>query len=143
MLASVVLVFASTAGFAELYASANHQVSVLIVTQTVDQGQRISGNELGQTSVEISGGVSPIAAADASELIGERAAVTIPSGTLLTAGDITDSPPISAGDAVVGLELKAGQLPASGLEPGDQVLIVQTADPGSPLDSPQFGSSYG
>ncbi len=143
VLASVVLVFASIAGFAELYSSANHEVSVLIVIQTIDQGQRISGSDLGQASAEISGGVNPIAAADASELAGERAAVTIPAGTLLTAGDVTNSPPIAAGDAVVGLELKAGQLPASGLEPGDQVMIVQTATPGTPLNSPNSTTDQG
>jgi SAF domain len=143
VLASVAMVFASIAGFAALYSSANHQVSVLIVTQTIDQGQRISGSDLGQTSAQISGGVSPIAAADASTLVGQRAAVTIPAGTLLTAGDITDSPPIAAGDAVVGLELKAGQLPASGLDPGDQVMIVQTANPGSPLASPSSAAASG
>jgi len=137
------LVFASIAGFAELYSSANHQVSVLIVTDTIDQGQRITGSDLGQTSAQISGGVNPIATADAPALVGERAAVTIPAGTLLTAGDITDSPPITAGDAVVGLELKAGQLPASGLGPGDQVMIVQTANPGTPLSSPSSAADPG
>ena len=96
VLASVVLVFASIAGFAELYSSANHQVAVLIVTQTIDQGQRIVESDLGQTSAQISGGVHPIAVADAPGLIGQRAAVTIPAGSLLTAGDITDSPPIAA-----------------------------------------------
>lgn len=135
-LASVVVVFASIAGFAELYASANHQVAVLIVTETIEQGQRISGGELGQTSANISSGVTPIPVSQASLLSGKRAAVTIPAGSLLTAGDVTVSQPIAAGDAVVGLALKAGQLPASGVEPGDQVMIVQTASPGSPLDAP-------
>jgi Chaperone for flagella basal body P-ring formation len=143
VLASVVLVFASIAGFAELYSSANHQTSVLIVTQTIDQGQRISGSDLGLTSAQISGGVNPIAAADTSALVGQRAAVTIPAGTLLTEGDITNSPPITEGDAVVGLELKAGQLPASGLEPGDQVMIIQTANPGTPLSSPNSTADAG
>ncbi len=130
------IVFASIAGFAELYSSANHQVSVLVVTDTIEQGQRISGSDLGSTSASISGGVVPVPVADASELSGERAAVTIPAGSLLTAGDLTDSEPIPTGDAVVGLALKAGQLPASGVNPGDQVMIVQTADPGSSLSIP-------
>jgi SAF domain len=143
-LASVVVVFVSIAGFAELYASANHQVAVLIVTQTIEQGQRVSGNDLGQTSADISGGVTPIPVSQASLLSGKRAAVTIPAGSLLTAGDVTVSPSIPAGDAVVGLALKPGQLPASGVEPGDRVMIIQTAAPGTPLVTPNStGSASG
>jgi hypothetical protein len=59
--------------------------------------------------------------------------VTIPAGSLLTSGDVTTAQPIGAGDAVVGLALKAGQLPSSGVVPGDQVMIVETASPGTPL----------
>jgi hypothetical protein len=136
-LASAVVVFASIAGFAVLYSSASHQTPVLVVIETVEQGQKISGSELGQINADISGGVAaPIPVSDASELSGERAAVTIPAGSLLVAADLTDSEPIIEGDAVVGLALKAGQLPASGVEPGDQVMVVQTASPGSPLATP-------
>jgi SAF domain len=140
-LASAVVVFASIAAFAEIYASANHQVAVLIVTETIQQGQRINGSELGQANVTTSGGLAPIAVSDVAQLSGKRAAVTIPAGSLLTAGDVTDSQPISLGDAVVGMALKAGQFPSSGVDPGDQVMIVQTADPGSPLASPATGGN--
>lgn len=140
-LASAAVVFASVAGFASLYASANHQVAVLVTTQTIEQGQRFSSNELGQTSAAISGGVSVIPVVDASELAGARAAVTIPAGSLLTTADLTDASPVPAGDAEVGLALKAGQLPAEGVAPGDRVMIDQTAAPGAPVGGP--GSSTG
>ncbi len=78
----------------------------------------------------------------APQLSGKRAAVTIPAGSLLTTSDVTGAAPIAAGDAVVGLALKAGQLPSSGVKAGDLVMIVQTAVPGSPLTSaPSSGSS--
>jgi hypothetical protein len=130
---SIVVVSASIAIFAETYASANHESAAIVVTQTIQQGQLIRGSDLGQTSVAASGGVVPIAVSDASELSGKRAAVTIPAGSLLVAGDVTGSPPIATGDAVVGMALKAGQLPAAGVDPGDQVMIVETASSGSPL----------
>jgi hypothetical protein len=46
---------------------------------------------------------------------------------------------------VVGLALKAGQLPSAGVEAGDQVMIVETAAPGTPLTSsdPSGSSSTG
>jgi hypothetical protein len=130
---SALVVFASIAIFATVYAGAGHQTQVLIVTRTIEQGQRITGSALGQASASISGGVSSIPVADAPELSGERAAVTIPSGSLLTTGDVTGAPAIAAGDAVVGLALKPGQLPTVGLAPGDRVMIIQTASPGTPL----------
>ena len=133
--ASAVVVFASIAAFAAIYSSANHQVEALIVTTTIEQGQPITANDLGQSGVAISGGVTAIPVADASELSGKRAAVTIPAGSLLTPADVTSSQPIASGDAVVGMALKAAQLPAAGVSSGDQVMVVQTASPGTPLST--------
>jgi hypothetical protein len=130
---SALVVLASIAVFASIYATAGHQAPVLMVTRTIEQGQRITGGDLGQTSASISGGVIAIPVADASELSGKRAAVTIPSGSLLIAGDVTGAPAIATGDAVVGLALKPGQLPSVGLTAGDNVMIIQTASPGTPL----------
>ena len=142
VLASLVVVLASIAAFAHIYASANRQTDVLTVTQTIQQGQQLTATDLGQASVSISGGVTPIPLSDASQLQGKRAAVTIPAGSLLTVGDITAAQPIAAGYAVVGMALKAGQLPSAGVASGDQVMIVQTASPGASLGStPDPGSS--
>jgi hypothetical protein len=132
---SIVVISASIAIFAETYASTNHETAVIVVTETIQQGQVIRGSDLGQASVAVTGGVVPIPVSDASELSGKRAAVTIPAGSLLVTGDVARTRSIAAGDAVVGLALKAGQLPASGVLPGDQVMIVQTAASGSPLVS--------
>ena len=140
-LVSLVVVCASIAIFADLYASADHQRAVIIVTETIEQGQLITGSQLGEATASISGGVVAIPVADASELSGHRAAVTIEAGSLLTPEDVTIAAPIASGDAVVGLALKAGQLPAAGVEPGDQVQIVQTASPGTPLSSVSSTSS--
>jgi hypothetical protein len=131
--ASSAVVFASIAVFATVYSGAGRQTPVLIVTSTIEKGQLIAGSDLGRASMSISGGVTPIPVSLAPELSGQRASVTIPAGSLLTSGDVTTAQPIGAGDAVVGLALKAGQLPSSGVVPGDQVMIVETASPGTPL----------
>ncbi len=132
--ASALLVFVSVAGFADLYASANHPESVLVVTRTIEQGKLIGADDLSAARIDVSGRVSLIPVSDSSELNGERAAVTIPAGSLLITNDLTDVPSIAAGDAVVGLALKAGEMPAAGVEPGDQVMIVETAPAGAALD---------
>ena len=136
MVGSLVMVFSSIAVFASIYSSANRQTAVLISTVPIEQGQQLTGRDLGQVSISVSGGLNPIPVSDAASLSGKRAAVTIPAGSLLTAGDVTGAQPIVVGDAVVGIALKEGQLPSAGVEPGDEVMVVQTASVGSPLASP-------
>ena len=132
---SAVAVFASVGLFAHLYSSANHQTPVLVVTHTIQQGQELTATDLGQTPVAAGSGVSTIPVGDASEVLGKVASVTVMSGSLLTPGDVSSVPPITAGYAVVGLALKQGQLPAAGLGPGDEVMVIETGAPGSPLGS--------
>jgi hypothetical protein len=140
---SALLVFTSIAVFASVYSSANHQTPSLIVVQTIQEGQRISGTDLGQASVAISAGVSPIPVASAPLIAGKRAAVTIPAGSLLTLADVAGSAPIAAGEAVVGMALKDGEYPSAGVESGDQVMIVQSASPGAPATATDTGSGSG
>ena len=133
--ASAVVVFLSVGLFAHIYAGAGRQAAVLVVTHTVQQGQQLTAADLGQTSVAVGPGVARIPAAEAAQVLGKSAALTVSSGSLLTPGDVSSLPAIPAGDAVVGLALKVGQLPADGLGPGDQVMVVETGPPGSPLTS--------
>ncbi len=132
---SVLLVFTSIAVFAAVYSSAGRQTTVLIVTSTVQRGAPFTSGILGEASAAVSGGSEPIPASEASMLSGKRAAVTLPAGSLLTSADVSSSPAIPTGEAVVGLALKAGQLPASGVEAGDAVMIVETGTPGAPTSA--------
>ncbi|MHB1516911.1 MAG: hypothetical protein ACYCVN_01045 [Acidimicrobiales bacterium] len=138
---SVLLVFTSIAVFAAAYSSAGRQTAVLIVTSTVQRGAPFTAGMLGEASAAVSGGAEPIPATEASMLSGKRAAVTLPAGSLLTSEDVSSSPAIPTGDAVVGLALKAGQLPASGVEAGDAVMIVETGAPGAPTAAPPVAVS--
>jgi hypothetical protein len=138
---SATVVLVSVAAFASLYSSADHQTSAVIVTTTIQQGHPFVSADLGEASVSVSSGVVPIPVADASELVGKRASVTIPAGSLLTPRDVSTATPVGNGLAVVGLALKDGQLPAAGVTPGDPVMIVQTASPGTPLTTVGSGTS--
>ncbi len=138
--ASALVVFASIAVFAGVYSSAARQSEDLVAAQTIQQGQTFVAADLTQASVSVPAGLSAIPVADAHLLAGKRAAVTVPAGALLTAADLSSAPQIGSGDAVVGLALKDGQYPASGVSPGDQVMIVQTAGPGTPLAAPTTGA---
>ncbi len=130
---SALLVFASIAIFASIESSSDHRTEVLVVTRTVQQGQLFAGSDLGSASLSVSSGVTPISVADASELAGRRAAVTLPAGSLLVPTDLATGPAVVRGDAIVGLALKAGQVPAAGVAPGDEVMVIETGIPGTPV----------
>jgi hypothetical protein len=141
LVASVALVGASIAAFASIYSAADHKVPAIVVVRPVAQGQLLTSADLGEADVAISGGVDFVPVAEATFVSGKRATAAIPPGSLLTMGDLTRAPAIVAGDAIVGVALKDGAYPASGLSPGDQVMVVQTAAPGSAVAVPSTGSS--
>jgi len=128
---SVAVVLVSIAAFVAIYSGANHQVSVLTVLHPVAEGQPITSADLGADSITSQGALPGIPVAQASGVVGKVAAVPLVPGSLVVASDVTDTQPIASGNAVVGIALKDGQLPAGGLEPGDQVMVVQTDAPGA------------
>jgi len=139
--ASVLVVVASIATFAGLFASAGHRIPVVVVERSLTKGQPITAADLGQADLSVSGDVRYIPVAEASQIRGRRAASDIPVGSLLTAADLATAPTVAPGDAVVGVALKDGQFPAAGLAPGEHVLVVQTGTPGSPLAAAAVSSS--
>jgi hypothetical protein len=143
-LASTVLVFASIAIFADLYANAGHRAPIVAVVQPVHQGQQISSSDLGEVEASITGSVQPIPYSAVGSVVGKEAAVALVPGSILTTGDVSTASRIPGGDAIVGVALKPGQLPSAGVVPGQQVMVVQTGLPGSPAPtSPSSSSSSG
>lgn len=141
--ASVAVVFTSIAVFVGIYSDTNHQVAVITVAQPVLQGQRITSGDLGEAHLTTSGALSPVPVAEARDVVGKVATVTLVPGSMLTMADVSASQPIKPGDAVVGIALKDGQLPSAGVEPGDEVMVVQTETPGSPAPDTPASSPTG
>jgi hypothetical protein len=136
---SIAVVATCSALFALLYAHSSRLVSDIAVTRQVTQGETIEGSDLRQVDVALSGGVSAVPVSEADQVIGRPAAVTLPPGTLLSPADIGGSPTLSSGQSVVGMDLKPGMLPASGVQPGESVLVVLTDPAGTPVT--QTGSA--
>ena len=128
---SIAVVIASIAIFVSIYSGVDHQVEVLEIIRPVAQGQSITAADLGSTGIVSSATLPTLSAGSATEVIGRVAAVPLGPGTVLVATELTSEQPVAAGDAVVGIALKDGQLPASGLQPGDAVMVVQTDAPGA------------
>jgi SAF domain len=135
-IASIAIVIASVVIFVGIYSRANRQSAVIAVARPVLQGQRISAGDLTESSITASGNISSVSVSHAEQFIGKVAAVTLLPGSLLSPADVTNDPTVKAGDAVVGVALKDGQLPAAGLTPGDQVMVIQTQIPGTPVSGP-------
>jgi hypothetical protein len=132
--------FASIAIFVSIYSRANHQIAVIAITRSVPPGERITANDLGSANVVVSGTVSPVPVSQARDVVGRFAAVALVPGSLLTMADVSNFHPLASGDAVVGIALKDGQLPSAGVEPGDQVMVVQTGTPGTPAPATSTSS---
>jgi hypothetical protein len=123
---------------AAVYQRADHQVAVTMVTQAVPPGGVISSVDLGSTNITVGAGLKVIPAAQIGQISGDIAAVALQPGTLLAPADLTTTQPPGPGQELVPASVKPSTLPASGLFPGDQVLIVPT-----PGDQGQPGSATG
>jgi hypothetical protein len=126
---AVALVGAGILAGAAVYTATNHRVSVLVVTANVQAGSVISASDVGTASVSVGPGVQMIPAGQAQQVIGQIAGTALHPGMLLTAAEITTFRPPAPGQVLVPLPMRPAALPATGLTPGDHVLIVPT--PGS------------
>lgn len=126
---AVLLIVAGALGTASAVNRAGHRVAVLVLARDVPEGAAITAADLSTVDVSASG-LSDIPATAASTVVGERASVPMVAGTLLTRQALQAGPALGPGEEVVGLALRAGQLPAEGLLVGDHVSVVLTSAPG-------------
>ena len=99
---------------------------VLAVARDVQVGSTITADDLTVANVPADPNLSPIPAAQQSQVVGMVAQVPLTRGELLTRAQVGTGTGLPAGELLVALPLKAGQSPARGLAPGQQVLIVPT-----------------
>ena len=112
---------------------------VLAVARDVPVGETITAADLAVASVPADPNLSPIPAAEQAQVIGMVAQVPLVPGQLLTRAQIGVDTGLPAGEVLVALPLQEGQFPASGLSPGQQVLVVAT--PGAAASVIQDGTS--
>jgi|SRR5208282_863930 len=120
------LIGAGILASAALYNRENHQVPVVMVTATVPVGAAITSADVGTTTITAGPGLATIPARQLSQVVGLVAATTLRPGTLLAPSEVTSKLSPAPGQDLVPVALKPSGLPASGLAPGDQVLVVAT-----------------
>ena len=122
--AGVLLVAGCALAFALTWLRAGDRTPVLAMSRTVAAGQVITAADLTTARVSADGQVNLIPSSQEAAVAGHVAATTLPAGSLLTAGDIGPAPP-SAGQAMLGVAVKAGQFPPD-LAAGDTVDVLAT-----------------
>jgi SAF domain-containing protein len=123
---AVALVGAGILASTAVYSATNHRVPVLVAEAYVPAGALITASDLGAASVSAGSGVQVIPASQLSQVAGHVAGTTLRPGMLLTAAELTTQRPPDPGQVLVPLPVRPSALPASGLQPGDHVLVVAT-----------------
>ncbi|MFI1154749.1 SAF domain-containing protein [Streptomyces sp. NPDC020817] len=126
---SIALIAAGGLSGALLFTASGQRSSVLVVARDVPVGNAITEADLAPASLALDPAVKAVPAAKRASMVGQRAAVALKSGSLLSPSQVTSTSLVKPGEQLVGVALKPSQLPASRLSPGQKVLIVSTPDP--------------
>lgn len=126
---SVALIAAGGLSGALLFTASGQRTAVLVVARDVPVGAAITDADLVPASLALDPAVKAVPVGKKAGVVGQRAAVALKAGSLLSPGQVTSVSLIKAGEQLVGVALKPSQLPASRLAPGQKVLIVSTPDP--------------
>jgi hypothetical protein len=124
--AGIALVAVGALGAAYLAEVVGQTMPVVAVARDVPAGQVIERADLTVAEVSSDPALSPIPAAALTGLVGQRAAVALTAGSLLTDAAVTDQLLPTGGQSLVGVALTTSQLPAQPLRAGDRIRIVDT-----------------
>ncbi|GAB2720822.1 SAF domain-containing protein [Kitasatospora kifunensis] len=135
------LIAAGGLGGAVLYNSSGQRIAVLALARDVPYGQPLTADDLVVARIASDPALAPVSAADRNLAIGQRATGDLHRGALLLVADLTRALVVQPGMQEVGLPVHASQLPAAGVQVGQQIVIVQIADAqGGPTGS---GAAHG
>jgi hypothetical protein len=119
---AVLLILCGALASAYLVTASGQRVSAIQVDQPVAAGQQIPPGALQEVQIGNTG-IGYISWSERSKVVEAYAAVPLVPGSLLTNGMLSTSNSATEGRVIVGLSLKNGQLPASGLRTGDHVSL--------------------
>lgn len=100
------------------------RVAVVGVAHDVAWGQELRDSDLVAVEVVPDAALKSVNWDQRSTLVGQLAATDLQTGTLLTSRSVTDVQVPPSGQALIGVLVKAGQVPVTPLSPQDQVLLV-------------------
>jgi hypothetical protein len=105
------------------------RTAVLELAEPVTVGQTITVTDLRSVQVAADSSVPLIPTSAAGSVVGHRAGVALPAGTLLSEADLASGTVPAAGQTVVSLEVKPGAYPTQ-LSVGERVAIAAVTPAG-------------
>ena len=127
--AAVLVVALGALGNVWLLQSSTDAVQVVAARTAIERGQVLTAEQLMSVSVSADPAVRTVPAGDMSSLVGQRAAVDVAAGTLLTEASTTVENVPGEGFSLVGVALSPAMLPGEPLVAGDRVRVVATLGP--------------
>lgn len=109
-----------------VWTSSTTSVEVLAARSTIQRGQVVQAADLVTVRVNLDPVMQSIPASQMTDVVGKVAALDVAAGSLLTETAVAPVVTPGRGMAVVGIALEPGLLPATPLQTGDRVRIVQT-----------------
>ncbi|WP_329570204.1 SAF domain-containing protein [Kitasatospora sp. NBC_01266] len=122
------LIAAGGLGGAVLYNSTGQRIAVLALARDVPYGQPLTADDLVVARIASDPALAPVTAADLDLAVGQRATTDLHRGALLLAADLTRDLVVQPGMQEVGLPVRTSQLPAAGVQVGQQIEIVLIGD---------------
>ena len=108
------------------YTSVSTAQEVVAVRSSVQRGALINREDLVAVRIGVDPALSPIPATELDGVVGQRAAVDLPAGGLVTRDSIASTVVPALDMSVVGVALPAALLPGEPLRAGDHVRVVAT-----------------
>lgn len=106
---------------------------VLVARRSIERGSVIEAADLARVRLSSDPALRPVSAQEFNQVIGQRAALDVAEGGMLTPGSFTPTVVPVSGSAVVGVALTPAQAPGLALQNGDRVRVVVTPAQGEPL----------
>ncbi|MFD8497747.1 SAF domain-containing protein [Amycolatopsis sp. NPDC059657] len=127
------VVLAAVAGYGNyaLLSAQDERVPILVLARTVAWGHTITDADLAIAQTVPDAAAHTVPATRRAAVVGKTATGTLHAGRVLATDDVAAQVIPGAGQRVIGLLCKPGQLPARGLTPGDLVQVSPAAQPGS------------
>jgi hypothetical protein len=135
--AGVLLIVLSALGSAALIRALGPAEEFLAVANEVPAGARVSASDLMVVRLSATPGLATVPAAEADQVVGRYAVVTLTPGSLVSPAQLTTQRVPGPGEQLVAIQLSRNDLPGGVLRSGDPVLLVATRGQGSSGDAPR------
>lgn len=129
LFAAMVLVVALAAlGNVWLLASTTTAQEVVAARSTIERGTVIAREDLMTVRIELDPSLHTVPGGDLAGLVGQRAALDVAAGSLLTVESVTEATVPPDGYSLVGIGVAQARKPGVTLVAGDQVRVVATPE---------------